>query len=95
MLFVSRIIWDDWNVAHIARHDVVPEEVEQVCHGKCAVSETYKGGLRGVGPTAVGRMLTVILDPENDKGAYYPITARVADRKERKNYSDEVGGEEL
>jgi hypothetical protein len=29
MLFVRRLIWDTWNIAHIARHDVIPEEVEE------------------------------------------------------------------
>lgn len=94
MLVVSRLIWDDWNVGHIARHNVVPDEVEQVCHGKSVMSKTYKGRLRVVGPTEIGRILTVILDPENKKGVYYPITARTADRKERKNYMREIGGEQ-
>ena len=30
---VGRLIWDPWNIGHIARHDVTPEEVEQVCRG--------------------------------------------------------------
>lgn len=94
MLIVRRLIWDDWNVAHIARHEVIPEEVEQVCHGAPVTSETYKGRLRVVGPTEAGRMLTVILDPEDEEAVYYPITARPADRKERRNYAQEMGGEE-
>jgi uncharacterized protein len=89
MLSVRRLIWDAWNVAHIARHDVIPEEVEEVCHDQPMTSETYKGRLRVVGLTQSGRILTVILAPTAEQGVYYPITARPADRKERRNYREE------
>jgi uncharacterized DUF497 family protein len=89
MLSVRRLIWDAWNVAHIARHDVIPEEVEEVCHDQPVTSETYKGRLRVVGLTQSGRILTVILAPTPEAGVYYPITARPADRKERRNYREE------
>jgi uncharacterized DUF497 family protein len=89
MLSVRRLIWDAWNVAHIARHDVIPEEVEEVCHDEPMTSETYKGRLRVVGLTQSGRILAVILAPTPDAGVYYPITARPADRKERRNYREE------
>jgi uncharacterized DUF497 family protein len=89
MLSVRRLIWDAWNVAHIARHDVIPEEVEEVCHDQPITSETYKGRLRVVGLTQSGRILTVILAPTPDAGVYYPVTARPADRKERGNYREE------
>jgi uncharacterized DUF497 family protein len=89
MLSVRRLIWDAWNVAHIARHDVIPEEVEEVCHDEPMTSETYKGRLRVVGLTQSGRILTVILAPTPDAGVYYPVTARSADRKERRHYREE------
>jgi hypothetical protein len=41
MLFVHRLIWDTWNSVHIARHDVIPDEVEEVCHGHPVTSQTY------------------------------------------------------
>lgn len=91
MLFVRRLIWDTWNIAHIARHDVIPEEVEEVCHGQPMTSQTYKGRLRVVGPTRSNRMLTVILAPTEEPGVYYPVTARPADRKERRNYEQPRG----
>lgn len=39
MLVVRRLVWDPWNVAHIACHEVTPEEVEEVCHGEPVVQE--------------------------------------------------------
>ena len=91
MLFVRRLIWDTWNIAHIARHDVIPEEMEEVCHGQPMTSQTYKGRLRVVGPTHSRRMLTVILAPAEEPGVYYPVTARPADRKERLGYNQQRG----
>jgi uncharacterized DUF497 family protein len=89
MLSVHRLIWDAWNVAHIARHNVTPDEVEDVCHNKPQTHETYKGRLRVVGLTESGRILTVILAPTEETGVYYPVTARPADRKERRHYRGE------
>jgi uncharacterized protein len=91
MLFVRLLLWDAWNIAHIARHDVIPEEVEEVCHGQPVTSQTYKGRLRVVGPTRSRRMLTVILAPTEEPGVYYPVTARPADRKERRSYEQRGG----
>jgi len=91
MLSIRRLIWDPWNVSHIARHRVTPEQVEEVCHGEPVTSQTYKGRIRVVGPTRSRRMLTVILAPTDEQGVYYPITARPTDRKERRNYDEERG----
>jgi hypothetical protein len=43
MPVIQKLIWDEWNISHIARHDVSPEEVEQVCHGKPIEGEAYGG----------------------------------------------------
>ena len=94
MIFVRRLIWDAWNVAHIARHEVVSEEVEEVCHAGPFVSQTYGRRFRVVGPTRSGRMLTVILAPRG-RGLYYPVTARPSSRKERDAYKKRAGGEKL
>jgi hypothetical protein len=75
MVYVRRLHWDAWNLDHIARHDVRPDEVLEVCVGDIIASETYAGRLRLIGRTASGRMLTVILAPEGE-GVYYAVTAR-------------------
>lgn len=92
MIFVRRLVWDAWNVAHMARHAVIPEEVEQVCHGDFIVRQAKKGRLMVTGATQAGRVLAVILDPEDDEDVYYPVTARPADRKERQIYRQRKGG---
>ncbi|MBI3734738.1 MAG: BrnT family toxin [Chloroflexi bacterium] len=92
MITIRRLVWDDWNVAHIARHQVVPAEVEQVCHGDHLVRETHHTRLMLIGPTRRGRMLVIILAPEADD-QYYVVTARPADRRERRLYEQEQRGE--
>lgn len=81
MIAVKELIWDDWNKAHIAKHNLLPNEVEEVCHGTCKAVESYRGRLEIVGKTKKGRKLVIILSPEDRElkkygsGIYYPITA--------------------
>ena len=91
MVFVRELVWDTWNVAHIARHKVTPNEVEETCQGLTHASRTYRGRLRVIGQTATGRMLTVILAPVQVE-VYYPVTARPASRRERRTYRDSQRG---
>jgi uncharacterized protein len=91
MLNVNRLIWDSWNVAHIARHDVTPDEVEEACHGDPVVLESYGGRLVLVGPTMAGKLLAAVFAPEGED-TYYVVTARSASRKERRYYQAQKGG---
>lgn len=92
MLFIRRLTWDNWNMAHIARHGVIPEEVEEVCHGDYVVRQGYKNRIILVGPTRTRKMLAVMLESEGG-GVYYPVTARPASRRERGIYRREREGE--
>ncbi len=89
MIIIPRLVWDSWNVAHIARHHVVPQEVDEVCHSDPVARAAKKGRLLIIGPTLRKRMLAVVLDKEKD--GYYVETARPADRKERWIYRHEKG----
>lgn len=93
MIKIQKLLWDTWNIEHIARHDVAPDEVENVCHNDPVVQQGKKGRLLIIGLTKNDRALTVILDPEEQEGIYYPVTAHAASRRERKIYSTEKGGE--
>jgi len=92
MIVVRRLIWESSNEAHIARHAVTRDEVEEVCHGDFIVREAQKGRLMLIGPNQAGKVLAVILDPEDEDGVYYPVTARPADRGERRIYREQKGG---
>lgn len=89
MLFILHLIWASWNVAHIAHHEVSPNEVEDVCHSDPLVQEGKKNRLLIIGITKDKRMLSIILDHEEEEGIYYPVTARTASKKERKLYKQE------
>lgn len=83
MLRIRELLFDEWNEEHIARHGVLPEEVEQVCLSRPFVSKARDLRLRIIGQTAGGRYLTIILAIRSH-GIYYPITAREATPAERK-----------
>lgn len=97
MLYIRRLIWDQWNVAHIARHDVNAVEAEEVFQGDPVVQEGKKGRSLVFGRTRAGRMLTVVLDPTEAADVYdvyYVVTARPASRRERAIYTREKRGGE-
>lgn len=89
MVDIHELIWDEWNIAHIARHQVIPKEVEEVCSSDPVIQTGKKGRLLVYGLTYAGRMVTVVLDPEPEEGMYYPVTARPTAKKERKIYEQE------
>jgi uncharacterized DUF497 family protein len=91
MIDVRRLRWDPGNLAHIARHQVTREEVEEACHGKHVARQTHHGRLLLIGATRAGRMIAVVLDPEGED-VHYPVTARSASRKERRRYEQAEGG---
>ena len=89
---VGRLYWDDWNLEHIAKHAVLPEEAEEVVIGYATVQKTYKQRFQFVGPTVEGRMLSVIVGAVPDHiGGYYVFSARPASRKERREYKAAKG----
>ena len=87
MVSINRLLWDPWNVGHIARHEVTPAEVEQVCTGAFITRQSYAGRLLLIGPTYAERVLAVVLEPLDD-GAHYVVTARPASRRERRRYQE-------
>lgn len=92
-LRVRSLTWDSWNVPHIARHAVTPDEVEEVCHGPFVTLTGYAERILVLGPTAAGRMLVAVLEPVEPE-VYYVITARPASRKERRYYLAQSEGEQ-
>ncbi|MDP9316549.1 MAG: BrnT family toxin [Chloroflexota bacterium] len=92
MLTITRLLWDEHNIAHIAKHAVTPAEVEEACQSRSVVLQAYGGRLALIGMTARPRILTVILNPQLYAGEYYVVTARDADKNERQWYRTYTGG---
>ena len=90
-VYIRSLLWDDWNVEHIARHGVNPGEVEEVCLDEETLF--FRAGrrrYRAIGRTVAGRYLTVFLDHMGG-GDYYPVTARPADDGERRLFQRQRG----
>lgn len=93
MLVVRKLIWDTWNKQHIARHHVVPGEVEAICHGNPVVLQgQQKGRLVVIGQTEEGRVLGAVLKSKG-QGQYYPVTAYDADAHDTTLYNRLRGGD--
>ncbi|MFH0800801.1 MAG: BrnT family toxin [bacterium] len=90
-----KLLWDEENRAHIARHEVTPEEVEEICTCEDPKPRIEKGkksrnrpGLNlyyVLGKTAGGRYIFIVFRPKR-KGEARVITAREMDSKERSRY---------
>ncbi|MCJ7740606.1 hypothetical protein MUP32_04815 [Candidatus Microgenomates bacterium] len=81
MIMVKGLIWDDWNRKHINQHGITQQEIEEVCHGKHKVKESYRKRILVIGKTKRGQLLAIVLSPEDrdlqpyGNGTYYVITA--------------------
>lgn len=95
-IVIKQLIWDEKNVAHIALHDILPSEVEDVCQGDRIERTGHKNRIFLIGQTQTGRMLSVILNLTDEAGVYYPVTAYEASKKSIQDYQEEIeqGGEE-
>jgi uncharacterized DUF497 family protein len=71
---ISDLQWDDQNVEHIARHNVNPEEVENICFGVHIAVREEGGRYILSGQSAAGRYVNVVVE-RVAKGLFRPITA--------------------
>ena len=84
---IRELLWDDWNLEHIARHRITTAEVEDVCFGD-PWDLRAGGGKRSLyGQTDAGRYVLVIVVSRGE-GLFYPISARDMTQAERRRYQD-------
>ena len=84
-MLIKNLIWDDWNIEHIAKHNVTPDEIGEVCKGKHFSKIGKQGTYSIIGQTQAGRYLTIILSPKG-AGNFYTVTARDSDIRERRKF---------
>ena len=82
---VGRLIWDEDNEDHIARHGLDREDVEQAFYSSRVIERGREGTYRVIGQTDGGRYLAIFVAPWKS-GAWYVVTARDADLRERRRY---------
>lgn len=86
---IQELIWPAERIDHIARHGVIPEEVEEVCFGNPFIQRAKSEGQNPVyyvlGQTDAGRYLFCVTIQFPD-GKGYPVTARPMTDKEQRRY---------
>jgi uncharacterized DUF497 family protein len=92
-LGIASLAWDDWNLVHITKHEVSPEEVEDVVFGAAVVFPSYKNRHKLVGLTRSGRVLSVVIGQvPGEPHVYHVFSARPASRKERRKFAQAQEG---
>lgn len=85
-MFVSELLWDDYRIDHIARHNVEPYEVWEVCEDPLHLAhQEGRNRYRLYGQTADGRYLFVVLE-RIEGSVFRPITARDMTKGEKRNF---------
>lgn len=71
---IDSLYWNDENIEHISKHNVNPQEVEDVCFGTHIIRR--EGDRRYIlsGQSANGRYLNVVIERVS-KELFRPITA--------------------
>jgi uncharacterized DUF497 family protein len=88
-MLIHEFVWPQERIDHIARHDVTPEEVEDVCFGDPLIQRAKSEGENPVyymlGQSTSGRYLFCVVIAFPD-GTGYPVTARPMTNKEKRLY---------
>ena len=86
---IYELLWPEDRIDHIARHGVVPDEVDEVCFGDAFVRRAKSQGENPVyyilGQTRSGRYLFCVVIHFPD-GRAYPVTARAMTAQERRRF---------
>jgi uncharacterized DUF497 family protein len=77
--------WDDWNVEHIARHRVTPQEAEEVIDDDPLILKSEDGKYLAYGQSYAGRYLLVVFVWKPGQ-IIRVISARDMTRAEKKRY---------
>ena len=79
---VTELEWDAWNLEHIKKHGVSQVEVEEAITRVKAYRKGYEGRVVLIGRS--GTRILACLVKKQRLGKYYIVTARDADKKERR-----------
>lgn len=78
---IKKLIWDEYNIEHIKKHNVTIKEVEEAIENFIAHKQAVQGRYIAMG--RVGPRLISIVVKRIEPGSYYPISARDSSKKER------------
>ena len=82
---IEDLIWENGgNVDHISRHNVTPDEVEEVCFSEYLYRQETSQKYILSGQSLSGRYLNVVVERIH-KGLFRPITAFEMSEKDKKH----------
>lgn len=87
-LVIDELIIEKDRVRHIARHNVVIEEVLEIVNGDFLFIAGKEERWLLIGKTQEKRFLTVIVGVRNRKNSYGLVTARPSSKEERNFYKE-------
>ena len=96
-VIVDTVIIEEDRLAHIAKHNIIIDEVLEVLTGDYMFIAGRENRWLIIGKTAKKVYLTIVLGERPEENTYGLITARPASRKERSfyiEYTIQGGGEE-
>lgn len=79
---IDNLIWDEWNIEHVKKHDLTKIKVEKAVLNIKAFRYGYKGRIILI--CELKSILISIVVDRKAEGKYYVVSARSADRKEIK-----------
>ncbi|MBI3961144.1 MAG: BrnT family toxin [Deinococcus sp.] len=82
---VTGFEWDEANVAHIARHQVTPEECEEMFADRHLFAKALDSKYNALGRTLAGRLLSIFFVIKPGR-LVRVITAREMEHHERRRY---------
>ncbi len=86
---VKTIIWDDWNREHIKKHNLTQQDVEIAAKNISWHKHSHKKRYLATGRS--GSRIVSLIIKRKEKTTYYLVTARDADKYERRKlYEREV-----
>jgi len=81
---IRRLVFDEHNRRHIARHGIEEIEVRSACGNRHIIRQARNGRLLLLGEVLpVRRILAVVLQPMAEPGHYRVVTAHYANQRER------------
>lgn len=85
MPWIRGFLWDDENVAHVGRHQVSPDEVEEALTETPVILRGPDGRSLAYGRTVNGRLLFAVY-VQRPGGRFRVLTAREMTDKEKRFY---------
>ena len=79
---INQLVWDSRNRNHIKKHNVAKQEVEEAIINIVAHRKGYGNRIILIGRS--GKRIVSIIVSKERLNSYYAITARDADKKERR-----------